>query len=152
MGLFNEVIISSSVDRSQRRLVSITSPVGSLGFQVVTVNLYSVQSVTPTVLDSAGGSMVYIEGDGFVKNEFVAPSCRFGKTITAATIMDQQHLRCVAPPEQSSEENVDDCLRQPVEVCLSQRGKWYLFSQSDTGCIVSPICTTLMILRPTVMY
>eukprot|EP00760_Papus_ankaliazontas_P016627 PhM_4_TR16815/c1_g1_i2/m.104511 len=84
--------------------------------QVIAINLYDVVSITPTVVDGQGGSIVEVHGTGFrVLDPRRVIVCKFGSTYNLnsnATFVNSKLIRCKAPLVKG----FDACEGVPLEV------------------------------------
>jgi hypothetical protein len=88
-----EIVTSLSKDDVARILFA-TVPL-ELQINVVPLNLYAVTKVYPHIADTVGGTVVTIEGEGFINDEFLR--CDFNGTIVPATYISSREALCVAP-------------------------------------------------------
>jgi hypothetical protein len=93
-GLTDEVVRMLEVDLTRRSLT--VTLVAGLTMEVRTLNLFGVRSVTPSIIDASGGTLVTIKGEGF--QLIAVPMCRLTADESApATFIDNETVTCVAP-------------------------------------------------------
>ena len=109
-GPIYEIVTSLSRDDVNRQLLA-SIPL-DFQLQIVPLNLYAVTRVFPPIADTAGGTMITIEGEGFMDDN---PQCDFNGTLVPAELVSSRELRCLAPT--GGDERCDG---NPLEVSLGK--------------------------------
>eukprot|EP01012_Entosiphon_sulcatum_P050439 TRINITY_DN6927_c0_g1_i5.p1 TRINITY_DN6927_c0_g1~~TRINITY_DN6927_c0_g1_i5.p1 ORF type:complete len:2425 (+),score=246.00 TRINITY_DN6927_c0_g1_i5:6684-13958(+) len=130
-----ERIVSLAADSQQRMMYGLTA---LKSLQVVTVNLFAIRRLVPDLADTKGGTVITVEGEGFISDELLPATCRFGSssdnyTYNSASNVTVTSMFCVTERQASTG---NDCDGQPLEVGLGLER----FSQNKLSLrrIVSP--------------
>ena len=102
-----------SFEFSKSRQVAFAPAAAATGVEVMRFLLLELESVTPTVADRSGTTIVTLKGKGF-RNVSTAV-CRFDTTVTPATYLSPTTASCVAPKIVSSEA----CLAQALSISMN---------------------------------
>ena len=97
-----EVIHSVHQDTQLRRMYALAM-VGDQPM-IITLLLYAVISIEPTVADVQGGTLLKITGEGLAELGFL--ECNFaGGLKTPATLVSMSHVECYTPQTNTSSES-----------------------------------------------
>eukprot|EP00760_Papus_ankaliazontas_P017719 PhM_4_TR17373/c3_g2_i1/m.73046 len=109
VGLEREIVSTLSVDAASREATATIALAHR--FRVLTLNLFGIERVHPSVADSRGGTVLTVYGDGFQPSLLSTPICMFGVASSAsavpATYVDDRTLLCTAPAEESDSSACD---------------------------------------------
>ncbi|KAJ9452165.1 putative uridine nucleosidase 2, partial [Diplonema papillatum] len=138
------VAVSAAVDQQLRVLYV---PCKLSRFQVSVMNLYDIDSVSPSVVDGTGGTLVTVMGDGFPiglnrSDKSLTVACKWGENVNlgtvlspAATVIDAQTVVCRAPKVA----RFDSCDDVSLEVSVENTARF-----SSNGVSVRHIATAII--------
>eukprot|EP01012_Entosiphon_sulcatum_P030297 TRINITY_DN3729_c0_g1_i6.p1 TRINITY_DN3729_c0_g1~~TRINITY_DN3729_c0_g1_i6.p1 ORF type:complete len:6116 (-),score=439.75 TRINITY_DN3729_c0_g1_i6:64-18258(-) len=107
-----QIILSMCIDSDTRTLYAFPA---TSSLSMITINLYAVSNVYPTLSDTRGGTVVTVSGEGFINLDDT--ECKFGDIVVPATSNVGGIVVCTAPAQKEGEDN--SCVGQSVEVSLS---------------------------------
>ena len=110
VGAIYEIVTSLSRDDATRTLYA-SIPL-EYQHSIIPLNLYAVTRVFPPIADTAGGTMITIEGEGFTSDH---PLCDFNGTLVPAEFINSRELQCKAPTGGN-----ERCTGNPLEVSIGK--------------------------------
>lgn len=114
-----EIVTGLSKDDDARILFATVPLAGQIN--VVPLNLYAVTKVFPAIADTAGGTVVTIEGEGFINDASL--QCNFNGTLVAAKFISSREALCTAPVGGD-----ERCEGVPLEITI-RKDQW---TKNDT--------------------
>lgn len=117
-----EIILALAIANRARMMFAAVSGVQSL--TVMCILLYEIKSIAPNIADQRNATLITVIGTGFTKVP-IPPSgllsydtnCKFGATVTPATIRSSTEMTCYVPIE-SETSSAKTCGSQILEVSL----------------------------------
>jgi hypothetical protein len=98
-GVENEVVRGLDIDMALRTVVA--TIVTGYSVEARSINLFGIRSITPSIFDARGGTLLTISGEGFLP--FNTPLCQVAADVTVpATYIDNETVTCVAPASSST--------------------------------------------------
>ena len=112
-----EVVSSFTVSSSDREMLAVVP----MNFQmkIISVNLFGVSQVTPNIVDAAGGTRLFVTGEGFFGGAGPAYCVFSADEISIATVVNSTTLICVAPG--SSTSSAGGCVQSAFNIRVADR-------------------------------
>jgi hypothetical protein len=114
VGFDTERIGAFATDLDLRRLVAIL--VTGRTLSITQFELFAIESLSPTIADTTGGTTITVHGEGFTATG--KPKCNFGlgEALVEAVFVDSRNVLCIAPAGGD-----EQCEGQSLELALYNR-------------------------------